>query len=166
MLLEYSLGTDRSYLWAVTPTTVTAYTLPKGAEIDAAALRFYKLQTERNLVLRHETVEEKKERLTRAETELPQAAAALSQMILAPVATELKSKRLLIVGDGPERKGLVKYLEAFNLSESAELTGAVAPSEVPGLLASMDAAVVSLRPQQPGGRWTALKSTLQPLGRE
>lgn len=49
--------------------------------------------------------------------------------------------RLLIVGDGPEREGLVKYLKACRLSGSSEFTGAVTPSEVPGLLASMDAAV-------------------------
>lgn len=49
--------------------------------------------------------------------------------------------RLLIVGDGPEREGMVKYLEACCLLGSAEFTGAVASSEIPGLLASMDVAV-------------------------
>ena len=49
--------------------------------------------------------------------------------------------RLLIVGDGPERSELVKELVEENLLDSTEITGAVAPSEVPGLLASMDVAV-------------------------
>ncbi len=49
--------------------------------------------------------------------------------------------RLLIVGDGPERAGLVADLSARGLMETVHLTGAVVPSEVPGLLASMDVAV-------------------------
>lgn len=49
--------------------------------------------------------------------------------------------RLLIVGDGPERENLMKNLAAKNLIESTELAGAVAPSEIPALLSSMDVGV-------------------------
>ena len=49
--------------------------------------------------------------------------------------------RLLIVGDGTERTDLVADLSARGLLEATHLTGAVPPSEVPGLLASMDVAV-------------------------
>ena len=49
--------------------------------------------------------------------------------------------RLLIVGDGPERSNLTDGLSARGLLEAARFTGAVAPVEVPALLASMDAAV-------------------------
>jgi glycosyltransferase involved in cell wall biosynthesis len=49
--------------------------------------------------------------------------------------------RLLIVGDGPERAKLEAEVSAHGLRDSACFTGAVAPREVPGLLASMDAAV-------------------------
>ena len=49
--------------------------------------------------------------------------------------------RLLLVGDGPERERLVADLSARGLLQAVHFTGAVAPSEVPGLLASMDAAV-------------------------
>jgi glycosyltransferase involved in cell wall biosynthesis len=48
---------------------------------------------------------------------------------------------LLIVGDGPERSNLIAGLSARGLLEAAHFTGAVAPVEVPALLASMDAAV-------------------------
>jgi glycosyltransferase involved in cell wall biosynthesis len=51
------------------------------------------------------------------------------------------SSRLLIVGDGTERAKLESGLAARGLLEAARLTGAVAPHEVPGLLASMDVAV-------------------------
>jgi glycosyltransferase involved in cell wall biosynthesis len=49
--------------------------------------------------------------------------------------------RLLIVGDGPERLRLDADLGARGLSEASHLTGSVAPDQVPGLLASMNAAV-------------------------
>ncbi len=49
--------------------------------------------------------------------------------------------RLLIVGDGPERESLVADLSARGLLNAAHFTGAVAPIEIPGLLASMTVAV-------------------------
>jgi glycosyltransferase involved in cell wall biosynthesis len=48
---------------------------------------------------------------------------------------------LLIVGDGPERSNLETDVRARGLSADVHLTGAVAPEAVPGLLASVDAAV-------------------------
>jgi glycosyltransferase involved in cell wall biosynthesis len=49
--------------------------------------------------------------------------------------------RLLIVGDGPERSRIEEQLRATDLFGRVQFTGAVDPSEVPGLVASMDAAV-------------------------
>src|SRR5262249_49364347 len=49
--------------------------------------------------------------------------------------------RLLIVGDGPGRESLEANLAARGLRGAAEFTGAVAPEEIPGLLASIDVAV-------------------------
>jgi glycosyltransferase involved in cell wall biosynthesis len=54
---------------------------------------------------------------------------------------QIPNTRLLIVGDGTERADLVANLSARSLLEAAHLTGAVPPSEVPGLIASMDVAV-------------------------
>jgi glycosyltransferase involved in cell wall biosynthesis len=51
------------------------------------------------------------------------------------------SSRLLVVGDGSERRGFESALSAHGVRHVTELTGAVAPHDVPGLLASMDAAV-------------------------
>ncbi len=84
LLLEYALGEERSYLWAVTHDSITSHELPKRAEIEAAARKFYELAK-------------------KAEAENAQAAAAaadLSRMLLAPVADRLQSKRLVIVPDG------------------------------------------------------------------
>lgn len=49
--------------------------------------------------------------------------------------------RLLIVGDGPERAGLVSALEQRGLASASRLTGSVAPAAVPELVAAMDIAV-------------------------
>ena len=48
ILLEYALGEDKSFLWAVTPDSITSYQLPKRAEIETAARRMYDLLTSRN----------------------------------------------------------------------------------------------------------------------
>src|SRR5262249_51457367 len=49
--------------------------------------------------------------------------------------------RLLLVGDGPERKKLTTEAAARGLGKAVQFMGAVAPHKVPGLLASMDVAV-------------------------
>ncbi|MEJ7712920.1 MAG: hypothetical protein WKF84_24530 [Pyrinomonadaceae bacterium] len=43
ILLEYALGRDQSYLWAVTTDRVLSYQLPSRAEIESAAHRVYEL---------------------------------------------------------------------------------------------------------------------------
>jgi CHAT domain-containing protein/Tfp pilus assembly protein PilF len=100
LLLEYALGEEKSYLWAVTPTALHSYELPKRAEIETAARRVYEALTARNQATPRETPEQKRRRIELADAEYPQAAAALSQMLLAPVAAQLAAKRLLIVSDG------------------------------------------------------------------
>ena len=49
--------------------------------------------------------------------------------------------RLLIVGDGPQREQLEAQIEAQGLVQAVQLTGAVDPGAIPGLLASMDVGV-------------------------
>jgi len=100
LLLEYSLGEKRSFLWAVTPTSFVSFVLPKRAVIEAAAQRVTGLLTARNQRRPFETDDEKKSRVALADAEYPLAAAALSRMLLGPVAPQLGKKRLLIVSDG------------------------------------------------------------------
>lgn len=100
LLLEYSLGEERSYLWAVTATSFTSYELPSRAVIEEAARRCYELLTARNQLVKFETADEKRERVRKADAEYPGAATALSQMLLGPVAAQLGQKRLLVVPDG------------------------------------------------------------------
>src|SRR5262245_29029991 len=100
LLLEYSLGEDRSYLWAVTANSFSSYELPPRAVIETAARRCYELLTARNRFVKFETVDERRERVQQADAEYPNAAAALSQMLLGPVVAQLGRKRLLVVPDG------------------------------------------------------------------
>ncbi|MEW6736719.1 MAG: tetratricopeptide repeat protein [Acidobacteriota bacterium] len=88
LLLEYALGKENSYLWAVTTTSISSYKLPKRDEIEALAKTVYQL------------VSSYENALTNAETTYLEAATKLSQIIFGPVAKQLGKKRLLIVSDG------------------------------------------------------------------
>jgi CHAT domain-containing protein len=100
LLLEYSLGRERSYLWAVSPTLLRSFTLPKRAEIEVQAQHVHQLLTARATRKTGETEEQFQTRYLAADKQLPAAAAKLSQMLLGPVAAQLGNKRLLIVADG------------------------------------------------------------------
>ena len=100
VLLEYALGGERSYLWAITKGSMTSYELPKGEQIKQRALQVYELLTARSSNKRGETAPQRQERVTQAEAKLPAAAQSLSQTLLAPVAAKLGNKRLVIVADG------------------------------------------------------------------
>ena len=100
VLLEYSLGEDGSYLWAVSPTLFRSFALPKRTEIEDAARRVYDLVTASDRSVPNETIEQRTKRLSQADENYPNAIAALSRLLLGPAAAELKNKRLLIVGEG------------------------------------------------------------------
>jgi CHAT domain-containing protein/tetratricopeptide (TPR) repeat protein len=99
LLLEYALGDERSYLWAVTPDSVTSYRLPPRSQIEEAARKVYSL-----LTARQELVEspgaDYDARVSASEREYWREAAALGEMLLGPVAAQLGTKRLLVVADG------------------------------------------------------------------
>jgi CHAT domain-containing protein/tetratricopeptide (TPR) repeat protein len=86
LLLEYALGKERSFLWAVTSDSIAVYELPRRELIETSARRVYKL-----LNVSHQ-------RQYKRESEL--ASIELSRMLLTAVADRLDKKRLLIVADG------------------------------------------------------------------
>jgi CHAT domain-containing protein/Tfp pilus assembly protein PilF len=96
LLLEYSLGEERSYVWAVTAKSLRAYVLPKGLEIEAAARRVYDLLTLKNRIANKQS----HDHADTAERKYVEAANKLSEMVIGPVAHLLTGKRLLIVSDG------------------------------------------------------------------
>lgn len=86
VLLEYALGDEKSYLWAVTSDSFDSYELPPRLEIEELARRVYQLLSTRG-------AGEDDGRYWRE-------AAALSRMLLGPAAERLGGRRLLIVADG------------------------------------------------------------------
>ncbi len=94
LLLQYDLGDEHSYLWAVTPDSLASFELPARGEIERAARRAYDL-----LTISH-----------RRESRLPTQTALtdLGEMLLGPVAGLLQrppggiegGQRLLIASDG------------------------------------------------------------------
>jgi CHAT domain-containing protein len=86
LLLEYALGEERGFLWAVARNSIASFELPGREVIETAAQRAYQL-----LNVSHK-------RQHRRESEL--AAAELGRIVIGPVAGILGRKRLLIVADG------------------------------------------------------------------
>jgi CHAT domain-containing protein/Tfp pilus assembly protein PilF len=86
VLLEYSLGEKRSFLWLVTQNSITSYELPSREKIESAARQFRDAVTVPTLRIRRQKT--------------LQISRALSEIILQPVVDKLDKKRLLIVSDG------------------------------------------------------------------
>lgn len=100
VLLEYSLGEDNSYVWAISPNSLKTFTLPKRTEVEEAARRVYDLITVADRKVPGESLEQQQKRLLQADEDFPVAIATLSRMLLGPISSELKNKRLLIVAEG------------------------------------------------------------------
>lgn len=86
VLLEFALGDERSYLWAVTSDSFDSYELPPRLEIEEQARRVYQLLSSRGG--------------GDGDEGYWREAAVLSRMLLGPAASRLGGKRLLIVADG------------------------------------------------------------------
>jgi CHAT domain-containing protein len=100
LLLEYSLASERSYVWAVTSNSVSSFELPPHDKIDTAARQLYASLTARNKLVRFEKLAEQRARIAKADADYISTSAELSQMLLGPVASLLGKRRLLIVADG------------------------------------------------------------------
>ncbi len=99
LLLQYSLGKERSYLWAVTPNSLNTYELPGREVIEKSAATFQELLRKcQNPGLNCQKLPA--EQKAKDFQEITQAATELSKLILAPVAQKLGKKRLVIVADG------------------------------------------------------------------
>jgi CHAT domain-containing protein/tetratricopeptide (TPR) repeat protein len=99
VLLEYSLGEEKSYLWAITSSSIQSYVLPKGAEIETMSRRVF------DILLSYQNGENGRFNQTGLREEYIdqkywQAASLLSQTILKPAATLLQNKRILVVTEG------------------------------------------------------------------
>ena len=98
LLLAYSLGEQRSFLWALSKTDHATYVLSPRAEIEQAAQRVYDRLTARLTVTGNPR--ERRLRIEQADKEYWQEAQRLSEMVLRPVAARMRIKRILVVADG------------------------------------------------------------------
>jgi CHAT domain-containing protein/Tfp pilus assembly protein PilF len=83
ILLEYSLGREKSYLWLVTQKKIERFELPDREQIESLAKHAYE--------------ELRKSHLPGGMRPAAHAAAELSRLLLGPVAGQLGKRRLLIV---------------------------------------------------------------------
>lgn len=97
LVLEYSLGAERSYLWIIGRGSLDSYVLPGKAEIEREASRFYRALTSLSRIRNGAAVSAR----ARADAEMFRAARErLSRMLFGPIAASIGSKRLVIVPDG------------------------------------------------------------------
>jgi CHAT domain-containing protein len=100
VLLEYALGTEKSYLWAVTKTGLKSYELPGRATIEDLTRKTYDALTARARKVRFEEERQQAARIAEADGEYRTLSNELGQLLLGPVAGDLAGKNVLVVGDG------------------------------------------------------------------
>jgi len=156
VLLEFSLGEERSWLWVVTPKTITSHPLPPRAEIESVSRRVYDLMTARQ-PKPGLTEAEQKARIIAADGRFQNEAVNLSQTLLGQIAgrlrEELKGKRLLIVASGA-----LEYLPFAALPIPSNENGSqplIAEHEIVNL---PSASVLSLIRRETAGRAPATKT--------
>jgi CHAT domain-containing protein len=102
VLLEFALGEERSWVWAVTRQIVTSAELPPRREIEAATRALYELFTARQK-RRDESTAAYGDRVKRADARVGTQAAVVSRMLLGGIpqlTDEWRRKRLAIVAGG------------------------------------------------------------------
>jgi len=97
LVLEYSLATPRSYLWAISKTGFASYALPARTDIAALVRKFRRAAVAPNPELQRYL-----DSGDAAETaaDEPRLAAELGHMLLAPVTDLARFKRMIVVADG------------------------------------------------------------------
>lgn len=100
-LLEFQLGTERSYLWVVDRKTVKTVELPAREKIQVAIQQFQNAIATRTRSVRFETPEKRAARIAQADQESALILGLLSRQLFGQVNGLAAWKRLLIVPDGP-----------------------------------------------------------------
>ena len=157
VLLEFALGERRSWLWAVTGSTIASFPLPPRREIDAAARQTYELLTARQPKTGMDAAQHRA-LVAQSDAQLEAATAALGRLLLGQIGPRLdqewKGKRLIVVASGA-----LAYLPFASLP----LPGGESPS--PRLLISgheivnlPSASVLAVTRRETAGRRAAAKA--------
>jgi CHAT domain-containing protein len=103
VLLEFALGEERSWLWAVTHDAVTTVQLPPRADIDSAARQLHSQLTARQ-PRKGERYTDYTKRVASADRAAETQSRAMSRLLLGGIAQQLngewRDKRLVIVSSG------------------------------------------------------------------
>ncbi len=156
VLLEYTLGEEQSWLWAVTRTSLSAQRLPPRREIETAARNLYHHLTARQ-PKPGESEAAWRARVFEADAKFSREVLALSRLLLSPIAEPLaeqwQGKRLLIIAPGA-----LQYLPFGALTvpwEEGGLQPIITRHEIVNL---PSASVLSLIRQEIAGRRVAAKA--------
>ncbi|MBD2197971.1 MULTISPECIES: CHAT domain-containing tetratricopeptide repeat protein [Calothrix] len=99
ILLQYSLGEERSFLWVVSSNSLDTYELPKQQDIEKSAINLFCLISDNRY--KPPSATDKENPCANLKTQqINIAAQELTQLILSPVKDKLGKKRLVIVADG------------------------------------------------------------------
>jgi CHAT domain-containing protein len=109
ILLEYALGEEKSYVWAVTSDSFSSFELPAREQIEQLTREVHSLLTM-----------PPGNGIAELDQQYWRKAAELSRVVFGPVAQQLGNKRLLIVADGA-----LQYLpfEALPAPETVAVSG-------------------------------------------
>jgi len=99
MLLEYSLGEERSYLWAITSSSIEAYELPRRKFIEDSSRELLTLITARQGIA-GQSANDYQANINASDNLYYEKASSLSQMLLGPLADKLGNTRLVVVAEG------------------------------------------------------------------
>jgi CHAT domain-containing protein/predicted negative regulator of RcsB-dependent stress response len=130
LLVEFTLGTERSYAWVVSSKTINGYELPARKALEETALKVQELLMARQPIP-GETPLHYRQRVAAAETQYWPIAARLSQDLLGSMKNQLAGRRLLIVPDGA-----LHYVpfDALSFPADSESTGQPSYSYQPLIL--------------------------------
>lgn len=130
LLVEFTLGAERSYAWVVSSQTINGYELPARKILEETALKIPELLMARQPVP-GESPLQYKERVAAAETQYWPLASRLSQDLLGPMKNQLAGRRLLIVPDGA-----LHYVpfDALPFPENSGATNQLSESDQPLIL--------------------------------
>ncbi len=139
VLLQYSMGEERSYLWAITKDSVKSYKLPKYRKIFDVAKNFIDSLNSRSKTVKDENYRSRELRLGQSDKEFFKANENLSKILFPFDMEKLKGKRLVIVSedalhyipfsalilknskDSNKRKFLIENNEVINLPSISTL---------------------------------------------
>jgi CHAT domain-containing protein len=100
VLIEIALGDERSHLWMVTPGSFQYFQLPDRKTIEDLSVDVYNAATTRQKLDGQADTAAIQAQIDESDKLLRQKAPELSQMLFGQIATELGSKRLLLVTEG------------------------------------------------------------------